>query len=731
MKRVVRLVGLAVSCVVAGLAAAAGPELVIPSPEERERLLWGSKSDPLRHAEILPKSPEARAAQDLYDVTRYGLDLAFDPAARTVAGSVTVTATSLADGFQQVVLDLLDNMTVSGVERGGVPLAFARGSHLLTVTLDQAFDAGQSFEIRVDYSGAPMSGGFGYFGWNKYYGGAQGNMAWSLSEPDGARYWWPCKDRPDDKAIVEEWYTIRSDWTATGNGTLLGTDALPGNRTRWRWRAARPLTTYLVSIAATDYVTFSHTYTTLDGGSMPVVYYVYPEDLGDAQRSFSRTVPMIDFYADTFGEYPYVEDKYGMSAFPFGGAMEHTTNSSYGHLLINGGNNYDYIVAHELAHQWWGDSVSPRAWADIWLNEGFASYSEALWFEHLGGASSLRAYMDTLHHSFFAGPLYDPDDLFGATVYDKGAWVQHMLRGVLGDEGFFAAQRAWYATYRDAAADTADYQALLEGVWGGSLDWFFGPWVYGENMPQYQVGWSSVDRGDGTHRTYVRIRQVQTNAGMFPMPVGLGLVTAAGTEVHSVWNDAADQGFELATTEAVTAVTFDPDLWILKVSASPIALADGDADGVPDSFDNCAAAVNPLQSDTDADGAGDACDEDDDGDLLADPDDCAPLDATQGTPGEVGAVAIAKSGTDTAVLGWPDGPRADLWEILRGAAGVLPDYGACLGPAVGVPSATDPEIPGPGDVFTYLIRAVDAGCGGAGGLGTDSAGVPRTAPACP
>jgi len=711
--------------------AESGDPLPIPSQEERRLLLIGSKDE--TRPERVPSRQQvgALALQEQFDVTDYLIDLHFDDATESISGSVTVTATSLADGLLQVPLDLLDNMNVAWVRRDGTDLSFTHGGDILDITLDQSFDQGQSFEVRVQYDGSPMSGGFGTFGWHKYFSSSTPEMVWSLSEPEGSRNWWPCKDRPDDKAMVETWWTLRSDWTATGNGVLLGIDPMFGGRLRYRWRSAHPLPTYLVSIAATDYVTFSHTYTPLAGGSMPVDYYVYSEDLADAQVSFSETVPMIEFYAQLLGEYPFVGDKYGMSAFPFWGAMEHTANTSYGYPLINGDHNYDFIVAHELFHQWFGDSLSPATWADIWLNEGFASYGEALWFEHLGGEAALHDYMAGFWDSSFDGPIYDPNGLFTATTYDKAAWVQHMLRHVLGDTTFFQSQRAWYANYKDGVVDTAGYQALQETFYGASLDWFFQPWVYGVNQPDYEYGFSGVDHGGGLHRNYVTIRQTQTGAGLFTMPVDLTLVTTAGSEVRTVWNDALDQDFVLDTTAPLVDVLFDDDDWILKVSADVIPLSDVDADGVPDSSDNCPATFNPTQDDLDGDQIGNLCDDDDDGDSIPDATDCAPLDAEQGVPDEVTGVGAERPTPTSISLSWTAAARADSYDISRGLLSALAEgYGSCLATLSPTLSYLDADVPPSGDGFQYLVRGQDAGCGGAGPLGTDSTGTPRPSP-CP
>ena len=729
--RLLTAVGLVLIAVSTARAQKVEP-LEIPTPEEREQF---RKSHPKigGMTEPLSTSESAIAAvQDDFDVQHYFLSLEFVPTTRRVTGSVTVTAQSLVPGLQHLVLDLASNMTVTSVLK--VPaltaLPFTRPGNLIDVTLDQPYNAGQTFDVRVIYNGVPDATGFGSISWSKTSGGTLGTAVSTLSEPSGARSWWPCKDRPDDKATVDEWWTVPDTWTATGNGLLVGV-ATPSGKKQFKWHMNDPLTTYLVMVAATVYSTFSQTYSTLAGGTMIIDHYVYPEHLTNAQTSFTPLPAMIAFFAQKFGEYPFVEDKYGMSEFSWGGAMEHSTNTSYGTGLVNGLHNYDYIMAHELSHQWWGDTVSPQTWADVWLNEGFATFCEALWAENLGGAGSYRSWMNSNWHPSFSGTLYNPIDLFGTTVYDKGAWVQHMLRRVVGDTNFFNALRDWYVNHRDGIGNTAQYQGTQEARYGATLDFFFQQWVYGTGQPTYEYGIRTADLGNGTYRNYVRIRQTQTPAAVFTMPVDLVFITAGGNQLRTVVNNALDQDFILDTTAPPTGLLFDDLDWILRTSKTAITLADADSDGVPDRNDNCSGAANAMQLDFDLDGAGDACDPDDDNDGLADVSDCAPLDVAQGAVGLVNAMTVDSAG-GAAHLAWDAAARAETYDVQRGTLSELRvgSYGTCLASGLTATAYDDLDAAPDDDGFFYLVRGHDAGCGGGGSLGTDGSGVPRPA-ACP
>jgi len=298
-----------------------------------------------------------------------------------------------------------------------------------------------------------------------------------------------------------------------------------------------------------------------------VLFYAYPEHLTQAKEDFSITVPMIEFYAGAFGEYPFLEEKYGTAEIPGTASMEHQTCTSYSSRLVTGTHKYDYIVAHELAHQWWGDLVTLTAWEDIWLNEGFATYSDALWVENLYGLEGLKSRMIDFrdiyfnHHEGQEHAIYDPPlgHLFCEIEYEKGAWVLHMLRFVVGDDNFWQILKEYAQLYAYSNARTEDFHAVCEQIYGADLTWFFEQWIYGIGYPVYQFGWGFSDR----NKVRIVINQIQEEFPLISMPVELEFILSSGTEKKLVWVNEEKNIFEFDFQEKPLNVLFDPDSWIL------------------------------------------------------------------------------------------------------------------------------------------------------------------------
>jgi aminopeptidase N len=499
---------------------------------------------------------EARA-DERFDLARVDLLLIPSLSQATLSGEATLCVRSLQEGLADLALDLHDDLAVSAVDGA---TSFTHAGGVLNCVLPAPLALGEEACVTVHYAGNPQATGFGSYSLSTHAGVP---LVATLSEPNGAPTWWPTKDDPSDKADSADVRIVTPlGYTGTSNGTLLAADTT-GATVTWHWRERHPIATYLVCMSVTNYVALHDNYMALDGSSMPVVHYVYPEHVANATEDLSVTVPMIGHFAATFGEYPFVDEKYGHSVFGWGGAMEHQCNTSYGATLIRGDHAYDYIVAHELAHQWWGDKVTCAAWEDIWLNEGFATYSEALWKEHLGGHASLVQHMTTrCAVTDPSGPIYDPPSTFNSnTVYRKGAWLLHMTRGQMGDPAFFALLRDWAdGEFAYASAHVADFTARaaqfsphdLTGLWNGFL--------YGLNRPVYRFDWRSRTAG-GLPVTELRLRQMQSEA-VFNLRLPFR-VTAAGT--HDLWrrNHLRSQGFVAVTGAAPTAASLDPDDWIL------------------------------------------------------------------------------------------------------------------------------------------------------------------------
>jgi aminopeptidase N len=510
-----------------------------------------------------------------YDALHYDIAIRFDPATEFVSGQVDLLFVCTDATLIELVLHLRDNMVVDSLFVNGDSAGYAHLSlDELSVQLPQALNSDDTAEVTIHYHGYPIGGNMEALSWDSHQGT---DIIWSLSQQEGARTWWPCKDVPYDKATARTVWTVPDNLYAAGNGLLVSVlTTTEQGWTSYEWLETYPISPYLISVTATNFAYWQDWYVTAANDSLPLYHYVYPEDSANSRADFVDLPDMIAYFASIYGEYPFIAEKYGHAEFPFGGAMEHQTLTSLGATWITGNHTSNWIIAHELAHQWWGDLVTCATWMDIWLNEGFATYSDALWQGHDLGSQAFSDRMEAFRQTYFwwdenAGrfPIYDPEFAWGGTVYQKGAWILHMLRWVIGEEAFFDFLLEWRDRYAYDAATTTDLQETLQDISGMDLSWFFDEWVYLAGYPQYEWGWQATQIGENTSRVHVSITQVQADTAqtplVFTMPIQFG-VTTQGYALHTVTNDQREQLFDFTVAGIPTQVTFDPDNWLLKTA---------------------------------------------------------------------------------------------------------------------------------------------------------------------
>lgn len=500
------------------------------------------------------------------NVTYYKLDLHITTSPNLLRGMVTVKAVSNTGNLSEITLDLRNNMTVDSVIMGNTSVSFVQYPTTVSVNLNRSYGYGEMVALDIYYHGVPISTGFGSFEFGLHAGTP---WVWTLSEPHGAKDWWPSKDTPSDKAdSADIWVTCDAAFKVGSNGKLVEV-VNNGNGTKThKWSERYPISTYLVSIALTNYAEFSNWFHYSPTDSMQILNYVLPEHLQTALDSLPKTIDALTILSNLFGLYPFIGEKYGHSEFGRGGAMEHQTMTSTTGFS-------EYLIVHELAHQWFGDMITCANWQNIWLNEGFARYAEALYAEAKYGSSTYRGlmagFMDLAKTA--VGPLFSRDTtniplLFnGPLTYMKGATILHMLRHVLGDSVFFQAMRRYAddPRLRFSVATTEDFQNTCETVSGKQLGYFFREWIYGEKYPQYSFDWRTVSSGNGNEVT-IHISQYTgtSNPIVFSMPIDFKLSTDDWDTTVVVFNSSLAESFTIVTSHVPSSVTLDPDGWILR-----------------------------------------------------------------------------------------------------------------------------------------------------------------------
>ncbi len=499
-------------------------------------------------------------ASSNFDVKYIRFNIFINPAVRYISGAVTNYFTT-QNNADSIVYDLSGLLLVDSVKYHGLNTTYnQRANNTLSIKFATTIAASTFDSVTIFYKGVPPSTSFGSFIQTTHNSTP---IIWTLSEPYGSLDWWPCKNGLDDKAdSLDMIITCPQQYRASSNGLLI-TETVESNFRTAFYKHRYPITSYLVAFAVTNYTVFNNTIA-LGNVNMPMTTYVYPESLSSFQNNTPYVINAMQIFHNTFGDYPFINERYGHTQFSWGGGMEHQTNSFLGDAGI-------YLMAHELGHQWFGDKITCGSWGDIWLNEGFATYLGYYFIEKIDSAS-FRASIEFMINNISSqagGSVYctdttDVNRIFsGRLSYYKGSYLLRMLQWKLGDTLFFNAIKQYSndPLLKYKYARTSDLKRNLEQVSGQNLTEFFNDWFYGQGYPNYQLEWSNAQNG----WVNLTLKQTQSHASVsfyeMPVPILFKNATQQKTIVinHIVNNQASCEYLGFVPTEVI----IDPKLWLL------------------------------------------------------------------------------------------------------------------------------------------------------------------------
>lgn len=522
-------------------------------------------------------SSDAESGDDNYDVQSYDFNIEAENNTTYISGTVSMEGIVTETEMDEYWFHLKANMNLSSVIVNGEELSYVREGDLVKVPLSASLEVGAAIVSDITYDGSP--GGDSFF--SGYSSGApwwlpDAETSWTLSQPFGAKEWFPVKEDLTDKIDrvgMNVTTTLPNKVGANGllQNTVVSED---GTKATYQWETNYPIDFYLIAFAVSDYEEYTFTTELTSGQEVLVQNFIYNGTLGSGetvveyyQDDIDQTGDMLIQFSEMFGDYPFAEEKYGHMISPMGGGMEHQTMTTQGFFTQD-------LTAHELGHQWWGDHVTCASWNDIWLNEGFAEYSPYLYWQTISD-NGARAYLEEMHNNSLEaanGSVYVPSGsdesrIFSSALsYSKGACVVHMLRYQMGDEDFFAFLKSFQVDMAFGTATTELFQEKLETFTGDDYDSFFNEWVYGEGYPRYEMEWVQNDNT----LTVTVDQTTSSSTDHFSIPVPVRFDIDGTPQIFEIDPNLESNTFTVSGY--VSNAVLDPDLWILK---SPVSSIEG------------------------------------------------------------------------------------------------------------------------------------------------------------
>lgn len=505
-------------------------------------------------------SQKVMPAKGEMDVLHYDIKIELETSKKNINGDVTITLLLNNPGIKTIPINFCKNLFIKNLTLNGNPASYNQEEKLLIV--ENNAEMKDTAKIRVQYSGTPKSLGFGSFTFETH---ENHPFVYTMNEPVYASTWLPCVDIPTDKALMDMFVTNDSCCVSLSNGKLVDIK-INGSEKTYHWKTFYPISTYLIAIYSGQYKSYSQKYFSIMKEPIELTYYAFPDNLENVKKDCEDHPDYLAVFEKLFGPYPFAKEKYSVAEFLWqAGAMEHQTLTGIGSNFMSGRKFFKDILIHELAHHWWGNAVGPKTWKDIWLNEGFATYSEALYWEKAAGFSALQSTLAAKRNSFADGILHEPgNSLFSRLVYDKGAWVLHMLRREVGDEVFFRILKHYFSMYKYRNASTGDFKSLCETLSGKNLKFFFDQWVYqGEGRIELEYKWEVIKQ-DNYELVTIEIEQVQNGYELYKFPLDIRLVFGEDeTETKSIYVNNIRQKFTFTAEKSPVNIQLDPEKWLL------------------------------------------------------------------------------------------------------------------------------------------------------------------------